>query len=88
MHLTMYKVGFGDCFKFEETTTKAIFNNTGSVESKNSIIHKMLVDCGSKNADLTRVLEMDFSAERSITIFLAVQIMMVFSAVQIMMADS
>lgn len=52
MHLTMYKVGFGDCFKFEETTTKAIFNNTGSVESKNSIIHKMLVDCGSKNADL------------------------------------
>lgn len=52
MLLTMYKVGFGDCFKFEETTTETIINNTGSVECEKQITHKMLVDCGSKNAVL------------------------------------
>ncbi len=49
----MYKVGFGDCFKFEETISKSIINNTSSFECQNSISYKMLVDCGSKNAELS-----------------------------------
>lgn len=53
MLLTMYKVGFGDCFKFEETISKSIINNTSSFECQNSISYKMLVDCGSKNAELS-----------------------------------
>ena len=52
MHLTMYKVGFGDCFKFEETTTETKISDNGIFECEKQITHKMLVDCGNKNADL------------------------------------
>ncbi len=52
MLLTMYKVGFGDCFKLEDTVVQIKVNNDSSNEHDNSIVHRLLVDCGSKNADL------------------------------------
>lgn len=59
MLLNMYKVGFGDCFKLEENSSKTTVKNNSGDEYEISLVHRLLVDCGSKSADLPAWGEFD-----------------------------
>lgn len=53
MDLTMYNVGFGDCFLLEESIERNFIQSKGTtVDNNTKVSCKLLLDCGSKNGTL------------------------------------